>query len=374
MDGISFAQADKKYKLTRHGAFDAGFDTAYLYEGDLAFAKNATGADVLKAFGFKKAPSDPGLFVVTGRLTVQGGLDLDAGIHFSMGLAVLGDLEARALRLDMTMLFVFGAARVEQAILFETSNGTLSVAKKTVCPLVVCHEGDLNLAGTGEIFDSSDDGPFEGALGSSDDSAERAAKGFPSSDVTMTVAEALEQLVGAVFEDGEFDGDKAFRRACKGQSLFRPVKAGAARTKAAPALNEALRVVPILEASDVTSLVSDGEHLWMGAASLLTFDGKRFTRMWRSNPKGGCDGPPDSPTGIVFTRCGESLVASGSAPYGITPAASDDLGIHWRKLPITDRFALIANVTGGVACFHSGHTLSRASAVDGPWQELRIVA
>lgn len=214
-----FAAADKKFKLTRHGAFDAQFDVAYVLEGDLEFAKNATGADVLRAFGLKKAPTESALFVVTGSLKVNGGLDLDAGLHFSMGVAVLGDFEAKALRLEMTMLFVFKNARVEQAIFFETNNGTLSVAQKTQCPLVVCHEGDLNIAATGEVFNSTEEGPIEG----DDEPAESEGTGFPMSNVTMTLTEARERLISAVFVDDEFDADKAYRRAAKGESLFRPL-------------------------------------------------------------------------------------------------------------------------------------------------------
>jgi hypothetical protein len=377
-----FAAADEQYQLTRHGAFDAAFDTAHVLDGDLVFPKHATGADILRAFGFKKAPDAPGLFVVTGSVRVDGGLDLDAGIDFSLGLAVLGDLEAKAVRLDMTMLFVFGDARVEHAILFETNDGTLSVAKRTVCPLVVCHEGDLNIAASGHVFDSTDDGPIDDAKPSAE--PETAANGFPTSRVTMTLAEASEKLVAAVFDDDEFDSDKAYRRAAKGQSLFRPVKP--ATGKATPATTHGLTPVPIREAENVTSLVSDGEHMWMAAEmAMLMFDGKKFTRMWRKDPSGSCDEPPCAPAGHVYTLFDRTLVVSGYAipeldamaarGFGamqIPVATSADLGATWQELAPPTKAALVASVASGVALFR-GQTLALTTSLSGPWREVRVV-
>lgn len=378
MKELSFAEADARFRLTRHGAFDAPFTKAYVLEGDLLLSKSSTGAHVLEAFGLKRVPADPGLFVVTGRLAVEGALELDEGLDATIGLVVLGELQAKALRLDMTALYVFGDARVEHAIFFESTDGTLSVAGKTECPLVVCHEGDLNIAASGVVFDSSDDGPVEPS-GASD----APGSGFPLSPVSMTLTEARERLVAAVFEDEEFQSDKAFRRAAKGQPLFRPVKASAA-----PAvLPDGLTPLPVVEAKYATSLVSDGQNVWMAAeAAMLMFDGKRFTRVWRKNPQGSADEPPTTPAGYVFSRVGQALVAAGFplpqldemqargfGPSQMDVTFSEDGGVNWRPLTPAVRWALVAGLRDGVAMFRGGHTLSRAASLAGPWLDVRVL-
>lgn len=223
---LPFDKADKKWKLTRLGEFDAGFDEALVLEGDLHLGKKATGADVLKAFGLTKGPDASTAFVVTGDLIVDGSLDLDDGIHFSMGLVVLGSLKAEVVRLDMTMLFVFKGATVNQAIFFETNDGTLSIAGKTKCPVVIIHEGDANLSVTGEVFNSYEEGPLEdeGDDDDEDDGDEEDGDEFPFARVTMTRAEASKKLVASLFKDDEFNSDAAFTLAQKGTSLFRAKK------------------------------------------------------------------------------------------------------------------------------------------------------
>lgn len=223
MKPVSFSAADKKYKLTRFGEFDAEFEKAYVHEGDLVLGKNATGEDVVKAFGYSEDDDEPGLFVVTGNLVVPDVLDLDEGISFSMGLLVVGQLKAKVVKLDMTMLFVFGGAVVSDAIFFETNDGTLSIAKDTTCPLIICHDGDLNVKATGEVFCSSDEGPLDddGDDEEGDDEDESDQDEWPFAETTMTLAEAKKALVAEVWDGDEFNSEAAFGRAVKGQPILK---------------------------------------------------------------------------------------------------------------------------------------------------------
>ncbi|WP_405737509.1 hypothetical protein OG607_25015 [Streptomyces sp. NBC_01537] len=60
----------------------------------------------------------------------------------SIGLSVTGRLHADVVDVDATMLFVFGGAEVKRLINFTTTDGTISIAGKTECPLVIYDEGD----------------------------------------------------------------------------------------------------------------------------------------------------------------------------------------------------------------------------------------
>lgn len=357
---VQFSQADKKYNLTRFGAFDADFDAAFIHEGDLYFKKNATGRDVLKAFGLKSAPEESALFVVTGKLRVDGALDLDTGLHFSMGLAVLGLIEADVIRLDMTMLFGFAGARVKNAIFFETNDGTLSIAKKTECPLVVCHEGDLNLRATGPVFNSIDEGPCDDSEEDDDDDADG---GFPSTRVTMTLEEARDKLVPQVFEDDEFASEKAYKRALKGQPLLRPKGAPETKKASEPAASSTLESVKIVDAKNVSSIASDGTNVWMTAdGALLMLERGKFTRTWRADPDGACDGPSGRIDRVYFID--GALVACNG---GYTMHVSRDLGVTWTTEKVRD--AHVTASSNGVAYCRNGHVLARAKTLAGPWKE-----
>ncbi len=218
---MNFSAADEKYNLTRFGSFDSKPEMAFIHEGDLCLGSNVSGIDVVKVFGVDSPPKGRNLFVVTGDLIVDGLLDLDRAVYSSFGLVVLGRLKAKVVCLDMTMLFVFGGAEVSSAIIFESNDGTLSIAGTTVCPLVVIHDGDANLSVKGEVFNSYDEGPLAEEEDQGEESNENDS-GYPLPKTTMTCAEAAEKLNAELFdEDGNFDSETATAWAIEGKPLFR---------------------------------------------------------------------------------------------------------------------------------------------------------
>jgi hypothetical protein len=150
----SFDSADAELDLSRYD-FDVDFDAAYVHSGPLHIDGDWTGGDLFRRCGLDPDGRYLGeltAFVVDGDLTVDGTLDLDAGVKESFALMVTGTLRAEVLTLDATMLFVFGGAQVSRLIDFTTNDGTLSIAGTTACPLTICDEGDLNLRSTGHIL------------------------------------------------------------------------------------------------------------------------------------------------------------------------------------------------------------------------------
>ena len=222
----SFGKADKELKLTRFEKFDAPFESAYVHAGDIHVPGDWTGGDLLRACGH-----DPGsrylgactMFVVDGDLTVDGTLDLDAGVNESIGLSVTGRLHAGVVDVDATMLFVFGGAEVKQLINFTTTDGTISIAGTTECPLVIYDEGDLNLASTGHILCRRYDGPAEApALGdASEDNDEDLGWGWPR--ITLTRTEVPDALVEGLYDEHHrVDSRLALALARAGKPLLRP--------------------------------------------------------------------------------------------------------------------------------------------------------
>jgi hypothetical protein len=189
MDKIAFAQADRQFKLTRHEAFDADFDWAYVHPGDLALKGAAGGLDILKAFGCVSAggPDPAGLFVVDGDLVIDGTLDLDTGIR---------------------------------------------LAGPTHCPLFIHHDGDACLRTDGEVFDSHANGLLRASrsgLLEDDEEEDEAgegegfdASGWPEApEATMTRKEARRKLIAQVFDGDKFLSEQAFKLAKGGTALVK---------------------------------------------------------------------------------------------------------------------------------------------------------
>jgi hypothetical protein len=97
------------------------------------------------------------------------------------------------------MLFVSNGAQISRLINFTTTDGTLSIAGTTDCPLVICDEGDLNVDSTGFIVcrrygsrvDGGDGGPEPGiTLGRAEVPA-LLAEGLYGEDLWVDVEMAL---------------------------------------------------------------------------------------------------------------------------------------------------------------------------------------
>jgi hypothetical protein len=215
---MPFDKADADLKLSRYGSFPHRPRSVAIHEGDLDLGPKATGADVVKHFGFDRNGEVPFL-VVTGNLKA-GVLNLDDELSQSIGLLVMGKLDAKVVALDMCMLFVFGGANVERAIFFETVDGTLAIAGKTKCPLVIVHEGDYSLRASGIVFDSYNSGPLERDDVDEDDDEDGDDKAWPFVLPTMTCAEARRALVAECWNEEEFDSQAAYDRAVAGKPLL----------------------------------------------------------------------------------------------------------------------------------------------------------
>ncbi|GAB3831525.1 hypothetical protein ACFPIJ_29775 [Dactylosporangium cerinum] len=151
---MPFDDADAALRLTRFERFDAGFDTAYVFTGDIHIGGDWTGGGLFRGANTDTNDEDDGLiaFVIDGDLTVDGTLDLDEDAEKTFALMVTGALRADVVTLDATMLFVYRGATVTRLIDFATTDGTLSVAGTTDCPLIISEEGDLNVNNTGHVL------------------------------------------------------------------------------------------------------------------------------------------------------------------------------------------------------------------------------
>lgn len=220
---MSFSEADEALGLTRFEKFDAGFDAAYVHSGHLRADGDWTGGDLRAAVGVGEDESlgELVMFVVDGDLTVDGVLDLDEGARESLGLLVTGALTARIVDVDATMLFVFGGADIARLVKFTTTDGTLSIAGRTRCPLVIFDEGDLNVTATGHILSRRSEGPaepYEAESAESDDDIP--GWGWPT--VTLTRAEVPAALDESLYDDQNWvDGERALAFARAGRPLLR---------------------------------------------------------------------------------------------------------------------------------------------------------
>jgi hypothetical protein len=218
---MPFDAADAALDLTRFG-FDVDFDSAYVHTGSVHVDGDWTGGDLFRRCGLDPDGRYLGeltAFVIDGDLTIDGTLDLDAGIKEGFGLVVTGALRAEVLTVDATMLFVFNGARVSRLIIFTTTDGTLSIAGTTDCPLVICDEGDLNLRSTGHIlcrvYDSL---PGNGRRDSDAD-----LEGWVVPTVTLSRAEVPTALFDDLYdEDHWVDSEQALSWARAGRPLLRP--------------------------------------------------------------------------------------------------------------------------------------------------------
>lgn len=322
--------------LTESFTFDAEFDETIVHTGAVKFEKNATGADLLKKFGLKKQPEATTLFIIDGDLVIDGGLHLDAKLDFSLAVLVTGKIAANALRVDQTLLYGAKGANIKSAIFFETNDGTLVIQGKTECPLVLVHDGDIEVEATGKTVNTEDDD--------------------------------LEELfVSQAFDDGEYSSDKAWKRAAKGESLLKPVKPA----KPSP---KGLETIKMVEAKNIVALASDGTNVWVGADhTVLMLEKGKITRTWRHQPEGTCDQPTNF--GVQqLSLVKNTLVASGQNPNmsWLAPwmETSDDLGVTWKLLSMGARCATATK--NGVAFVKNGTLLASAATFAGPWKETRI--
>jgi len=220
---MSFSEADEALGLTRFEEFDAGFDAAYVHSGDLRIDGDWTGGDLRTAVGVGEYEQlgELVMFVVDGDLTVDGLLDLDEGTLECLGLLVTGTLTAQIIDVDATMLFVFGGADIARLVRFTTTDGTLSIAGRTRCPLVIYDEGDLNVTSAGHILSRRSEGPvapYEAP--SSDSDFDFSGWGWPT--VTLTRTEVPAALDASLYDDENWvDAATALEFARSGRPLLR---------------------------------------------------------------------------------------------------------------------------------------------------------
>jgi hypothetical protein len=133
--------------------FDVEFDSAYVHTGSLQIDGDWSGGDLFRHCGLDGSYlGELTAFVIDGDLTIDGTLDLDEGANECFALIVTGTLRAQVVTLDATMLYVINGARVSRLINFTTTDGTLSIAGTTECPLVICDAGDIELDSTGYVL------------------------------------------------------------------------------------------------------------------------------------------------------------------------------------------------------------------------------
>ncbi len=215
---MPFDDADAALRLTRFERFDAGFDIAFVLGGDLHVDGDWTGGDLFRHAGLDP---DEGLgelaaFVIDGDLVVDGTLDLDEGTSEGFALMVTGALRAAVLRMDATMLFAYGGATVTRLISFATTDGTLSVAGSTHCPLIISDEGDLNVNNTGHVlcrrYESAPAGtPSEGE-----------PEGWGWTAITLGRAEVPATLADGLYDERNWVDDRlAVTWAREGRPLLR---------------------------------------------------------------------------------------------------------------------------------------------------------
>lgn len=148
--------------------------------------------------------------------------DADAGTSESFALMVTGALRAAVVRLDATMLFVYGGATVTRLIDFATTDGTLSVAGTTDCPLIISDEGDLNVTNTGHVLCRR----YATLPGDTAEPYEAGPQGEPDSwgwpVITLSRAEVPAALVAGLYdEDHWVDAGRAVEWAREGRPLLR---------------------------------------------------------------------------------------------------------------------------------------------------------
>ncbi|GAA0921083.1 hypothetical protein GCM10009558_032470 [Virgisporangium aurantiacum] len=211
---MPFDEADAALDLSEL-EFDVDFDTAYVNTGSVHVGGDWSGGDLFRRCGLDPDGRYLGeltAFVIDGDLTVDGTLDLDAGAKESFALIVTGTLRAQVLTLDATMLFVVNGAQVSRLIDFTTTDGTLSIAGTTDCPLLICDEGDLNLHSTGYIVCRVHESRFDG--------------GGPAPEPTITLsrAEVPALLLDGLYDENRWvDAERAVSWARAGRPLLRPV-------------------------------------------------------------------------------------------------------------------------------------------------------
>ncbi|GAA3220745.1 hypothetical protein GCM10010532_050600 [Dactylosporangium siamense] len=214
---MPFEDADAALRLTRFERFDAGFDTAYVFTGDLHIGGDWTGGQLFRA---ADADLDDGLiaFVIDGDLTVDGTLALDEDAEASFALMVTGALRADVVTLDATMLFVYQNATVTRLIDFATTDGTLSVAGRTNCPIIISDEGDLNVNNTGHVLCRRYATLPEGAGHTGDDVEET---GWGWTAITLSRAEVPATFVAGLYgDDHRVDNRLAVQWAREGRPLL----------------------------------------------------------------------------------------------------------------------------------------------------------
>lgn len=214
----SFDEADASLNLSRFG-FDVDFDAAYVHSGPLHIDGDWSGGDLFRRCGLNPDGRYLGeltAFVIDGDLTIDGTLDLDAGVKESFALMVTGTLRAEILTLDATMLFVFTGAQVSRLIDFTTNDGTLSIAGMTDCPLVICDEGDLNLRSTGHVLCR-----FSVNLPPSHPTDDSDPDDWPQPTVTLSRAEVPTALVEGLYDESRWvDSELALSWARSGRPLL----------------------------------------------------------------------------------------------------------------------------------------------------------
>lgn len=219
---MPFSEADETLNLSRFERFDAPFGTAYVHSGDLAVAGDLTGGDLLRACGRcpETAPLDElTMFVVDGDLTVGEALLLDVDADSASGLLVTGTLTAEVVDVDATMLFVYRGAEIRRLVNFATTDGTLSIAGRTRCPLVIYDEGDLNIESTGHILCRRHAGPADPIPDADPTEPDYTAWGWPT--VTLTRTEVPQVFAAGLFdENGWVDARRALAAARAGEPLF----------------------------------------------------------------------------------------------------------------------------------------------------------
>lgn len=214
----SFDAADAELDLSRFG-FDVDFDAAYVHSGSLHIDGDWSGGDLFRRCGLDPDGRYLGeltAFVIDGDLTVDGTLDLDAGVKESFGLVVTGTLRAHVLTVDATMLFVFGGAQVSRLISFTTNDGTMSIAGTTDCPLVICDEGDLNLRSTGHVLCR-----FSQTVPAAPQPMDDDPDDWPQPTVTLSRAEVPTVLADGLYDENRWvDSELALSWARAGRPLL----------------------------------------------------------------------------------------------------------------------------------------------------------
>jgi hypothetical protein len=218
---MSFEAADAALDLTRFG-FDVDFDAAYVHTGAVHIDGDWTGGDLFRLCGLDPDGRYLGeltAFVIDGDLTVNGTLDLDAGIKECIALMVTGTLRAHVLTVDATMLFAFNGAQVSRLISFTTNDGTLAIAGTTDCPLVICDDGDLSLRSTGHILcDRRASLPDNRRPDGDTD-----PQGWVEPTITLSRAEVPTALIEGLYDEhNQVNSELALSWARAGRPLLRP--------------------------------------------------------------------------------------------------------------------------------------------------------